>query len=87
MDVKALLAEIGKLSPDDKFKVATAVESKPYTKTLSQVQLGNGFQARLSPFSGDDAKGDVSFELWKFEVRGMVRDGLFLLCCCVTIYP
>ena len=77
MDVKALLAEIGKLSPGDKLKVATAVESKPDTKTVSQVQLGNGSQARLSPFSGDDAKGDVSFELWKFEVRGMVRDGLF----------
>ena len=77
MDVKALLAEIGKLSPGDKLKVATAVESKPDTKTVSQVQLGNGSQARLSLFSGDDAKGDVSFELWKFEVRGLVRDGLF----------
>ena len=77
MDVKALLAEIGKLSPNDKLKVATAGESKPDTETLSQVQLGKGSQARLSPFSGDDAKGDVLFELWKFEVRGMVRDGLF----------
>lgn len=31
---------------------------------------------RLSPFSGDNAKGDIGFDQWKFEVKGLQLEGV-----------
>ena len=37
----------------------------------------HGSQARLSQFSGVSGKGDVSYEQWAFEVKGMQKDDFY----------
>ena len=32
---------------------------------------------RLSTFSGESGKGDVSFDQWKLEVKGLIKDLLY----------
>ena len=32
---------------------------------------------RVLPFSGENQKGDVSFEVWKYELQCLIRDDFY----------
>ena len=80
-DVTQLLKDIDTLSAEDKEKIASAcggAKVKPEVKDgVSTFTCGPNSQARISPFSGDGAKCEVSFPQWRFEVRRMLRDEIY----------
>ena len=80
-DVTQLLKDIDTLSAEDKKKIASAcggAKVKPEVKDgVSTFTCGPNSQARISPFSGDGAKCEVSFSQWRFEVRRMLRDEIY----------
>lgn len=77
-----LLAKIADLSPEDRQAVnAASAEPKREPAAVATDTEGIGTaglgQMRISQYSGDSAKGDVSYEQWRFEVRSMVKEGLY----------
>lgn len=75
-DMDELLRRIGELSAEDRARVATACGQAPPPGPVGAT-IGHHAQARISQFSGDAAKSDVSFEQWRFEVKGMLRDEIY----------
>ena len=82
-DVNSLIDQLQGMSPDDRSAVMAAcgksikVETTPTSSSASVMSPGHNMNARLSNFSGEKAKGEVSFEQWRYEVKGMVRDKIY----------
>ena len=79
-DVNKLLQDIGKLSPADKEKISQACGGslvKEEQDGASKFSCDLNSQARISTFSGEGNKGEVSFAQCRFEVRGLVRDKIY----------
>ena len=78
-DVQDIIRQLKGLSRKDQQQVAAACgvksEHDPGAATLpSSSSWGYNNPARISNFSGDDAKGEVTFEQWRFEERDLIRD-------------
>ena len=67
------------LSPVEQQEIATAMKINPTPDSSSNTNhtLMAG-PPRLSTFSGESGKGDVSFDQWKLEVKGLIKDQLNL---------
>ena len=66
------------LSPEDRETVATILRKEktrenPAVAVFPPAQM-NTNPPRLSQFSGSGAKGEISYEQWRFEVRGIQKD-------------
>ena len=77
-ELAKLMEAVAKLSPEDKAKISAAASptGKVEATRVHTPDVGQGY-ARVSQFSGDGGKEDVSFEQFRFEVREMVRDGIY----------
>lgn len=78
-----MLKKIGELSPTKKERALKALgkgEDVKHKQSFPEVANVAGFtnqQVRVSNFSGGEGKGDnVSYQQWRFEVRGLMRDGI-----------
>jgi DNA segregation ATPase FtsK/SpoIIIE-like protein len=90
--IKDFLRQLQTLSVEEKELVTEALCTRPDVKPKSssslpppspqggQIGVGQPQQIIYSPklgfFSGDDSKGDISFEQWKYEVLSLQREGL-----------
>lgn len=78
-----ILEAIAALSPEDKEKVAEACgtgDKKDPDRRAAAALAAAGHsntQARLSNFSGEASKSDVSFQQWRYEVKGLLRDEIY----------
>lgn len=84
MSVAEIAEMIKGLSAEDRQQLAQACGTPEVKREPTAAERAGpsgsssmGTQARISQFSGEGAKGDVSFEQWRFEVRSMVKDGIF----------
>lgn len=85
-ELQDLVKQIQDMSAEDREVIAQAcgrADIKPDPSgqeglaSTASSGSGTGNQTRISQFSGDGAKGDVSFEQWRFEVRSMLKDAIF----------
>ena len=84
-DVNDLIEQLKKLSPTDQQQVAAAcsvdTDSKSGNTAGASLPANDSWRynnpARVSTFSGDCSKSEVSFEQWRFEVRGLIRDKIY----------
>ncbi len=84
-DLQRVLEQINALSAEDKAKAVEALAVKPDPDAADVASAGvkslpihTSSQAKLSNFSGDrGAKGEVSFDQWRFEVRALTRDKIY----------
>ena len=74
-NVGDLIADMKNLSPGDQQKLADALKAKMPDTTITSTVLPG--PARLSTFSGEAGKGEVSFDQWRYEVKGLEKDGLY----------
>ena len=87
--VKDLIRQLQTLSPEERALVSEALQPSvkprnPGVKREPEGLAGSLEQTpivphlpRLATFSGDAAKGEMSYEHWRFEVRGLQKDHVF----------
>ena len=76
--VQDLIKKMQDLSPVEQQEIAAAMKTSPTPDSSSNTNhtLMAG-PPRLSTFSGESGKGEVSFTQWKLEVKGLIKDPLY----------
>ena len=79
--VQDLIKKMQELSPVEQQEIATAMKTNPtpYSSSTTNHALMAG-PPRLSTFSGESSKGEVRFDQWKLEVKGLIKKTLYSPC-------